>query len=1278
MKKTHVLVPVLIAAFMAISASLPAQEYIYGATQKNSQNGIGGTIYRIDSETSAVTTEIEFPVENVGATNPFTGLIKHSNGLYYGASGNPGVIYEYNQSTEIYTVLYEFTTSSGGFRPNGELIEGSNGNLYGVTYNGPGGSSFLYEYNVVDDIYTPVKDLGIRQANGALVEVSAGVFYGSTQIGGFGQGVIFKYDLNQDLLTEPIVFNGGGNGAKPSGALEMVGADELYGTTKQGGSNNGGVLFKYDTRLDQYTVLYEFSQSTSGSIPNPPLLTNNGMIYGTCLSGGTGSLGTLYKYDPNTTNFTILKNFNFNDSDGGSPSSELIQSADGNIYGVSQIGGLNVFELYGNVFKLNVATDAVSNVGAFNTSNGERPIGTLAEISSGVFLGTTSLGGSSNQGVIFEINASNGNITKKIDMNEAPFGFNIAGALKLGKDDLLYGVTKEGGLHGGGTLFSFDPENQTLNHVYSFEEASGMAPDAGITVLNNTLIYGVTRYGGSNSGGTLFEYNLDTDAYTILHNFQGSNGTLSSPLIVSDIVYGTDSEAGTFSSGIFYEFDLNTSTYSTLENFEGGNNGGNPRGDLLLADNGRIYGVGQTGGTSGKGIIYRYEINNELLAKEHDFSIGSSPAGGLVQGVSGPLYGVTEVGGANNEGIIFSFAYRTVQDPNGIFTKLYDCSTTSGTRLLNGLYFDGSDILFGEARNSQGMSIGESFKFQLSTTTYTSISTTGYEPVGGLTQYCNAPIVTSNQSQNETTCPTDNLTLSFTAQFEDDIVWKKDGTIIPNETSSSFTITSATTGDSGLYTMEASNNCETTIGSVQVTVNDLEASTTITDAECFGDLGSVTISASGGTMPYQYSIAGSGNSQASPEFNNLVADSYQFEVFDQEGCSIIVNATVSEPDELTVATSKANISCYGLANGAIVVTPNGGTAPYEYSLDGISYDDLDVFFELVADTYTVHVRDANGCEATKPNVVITEPAETVFSVSTTNATCEGSLDGEVTINVTSGVAPYTFRLVGGADQSSNVFSGLNPGIYNFRITNADVCITEVQAVEVQADVTIASTISTTDVSCFGEADGTLAVTASGGTAPYEFSIDGSNFQSSATFSALVAGAYDVTVRDDNGCSGMINFSITEPDALEIDVTQNGGDFTVTSTGGTAPYEYKVDGGAYQSSGTFNNLAPGDHSFTVKDANGCETTSSVFSIILGSAVSLEPVIYPNPTTNEVSVEGIEYSLAKVYGLNGQLLKTFSQGDRINLGNLEEGMYLINFIKSGRKIRSVRIRKKSQDN
>ncbi|MFB6307223.1 MAG: SprB repeat-containing protein, partial [Flavobacteriales bacterium] len=368
-------------------------------------------------------------------------------------------------------------------------------------------------------------------------------------------------------------------------------------------------------------------------------------------------------------------------------------------------------------------------------------------------------------------------------------------------------------------------------------------------------------------------------------------------------------------------------------------------------------------------------------------------------------------------------------------------------------------------------------------------------------------------------------------------------------------------------------------------------------------------STSGGTSPYQYSIDnGSNFHQDSTTFPDQCAGSYDLEVKDDNGCSTTSSINVNEPSELVFNTSVDSASGNGICDGKIEFTSvSGGTTPYDYSIDngGNFYRDSTVYPDQCAGTYDLIVKDDNGCDDSA-TVTLGEPDELSFSTIVDSASCKGNSDGKIEFdNISGGVKPYQFSIDNGSSfQSDSVFNNLSAGTYNL-ILKDDNGNDDSATVTVEEPDTLDFTVSIDSASCNGVCDGEIDFTStSGGTTPYEYSIDnGSSYQSNSTFSGECAGNYDLKVKDANNCEVDSTVSIKEPNALSFNTSTdstscNGvcdGKIEFTSTnGGTSPYDYSIDnGGNYHTDSTvFPDRCAGSYDLIVKDANGCDDSSTV--------------------------------------------------------------------------------------
>ena len=354
-------------------------------------------------------------------------------------------------------------------------------------------------------------------------------------------------------------------------------------------------------------------------------------------------------------------------------------------------------------------------------------------------------------------------------------------------------------------------------------------------------------------------------------------------------------------------------------------------------------------------------------------------------------------------------------------------------------------------------------------------------------------------------------------------------------------------------------------------------------------------SISGGTAPYSYSLDGS-NFQASERFTGLAAGSYQLTVKDANGCLYSENVeleNIAGPNELTISSSSSSCS---EANGEVMVTAvTGGTAPYTYSIDGINFQAEQSFASLLAGSYELTVKDANGCTFSKEVVLEDIPGPTALNAETTPSSC-GQADGTLQVNSQSGgTAPYSYSLDGINYQQEALFTGLSAGEQQLRVKDANGCV-------YQESITIGSTggptgleAEATAATC-GESNGLIRLLAvNGGTAPYSYSINGTTYQASETFSVLRAGSYNLSVKDANGCTFSKEVVVDDASGATAiatsstpsTCTENTGSLQLESvSGGTAPYTYSIDGINYQAEALFSGLGAGSYTVYVKDANSC--------------------------------------------------------------------------------------------
>ncbi|HEV7782633.1 MAG TPA: SprB repeat-containing protein, partial [Chitinophagaceae bacterium] len=262
---------------------------------------------------------------------------------------------------------------------------------------------------------------------------------------------------------------------------------------------------------------------------------------------------------------------------------------------------------------------------------------------------------------------------------------------------------------------------------------------------------------------------------------------------------------------------------------------------------------------------------------------------------------------------------------------------------------------------------------------------------------------------------------------------------IPVTAATPYTFTNVS---SGPHTIIVTDGPGCITDPIQVSVPAGPVITTVvnkTNVLCNGNAtGTITVMQPAlGATPFQYSIDGV-IWQSSNNFSGLLAGAYTVYYRSANGCQGSQIAIITEPTALTAGTAMIPVICNSENNGTITITPGGGVGPYQYSLDGVTWQ-TNNSFSLAAGNYTVRIRDANGCIITR-NVPVTQPAVLTASSLNTNASCDGGNDGRITVNAVGGNAGYSYATDGTSFQASNIFS-VAPGNYTITVRDILGCAT---------------------------------------------------------------------------------------------------------------------------------------------------------------------------------------------------------------------------------------------
>jgi len=445
-----------------------------------------------------------------------------------------------------------------------------------------------------------------------------------------------------------------------------------------------------------------------------------------------------------------------------------------------------------------------------------------------------------------------------------------------------------------------------------------------------------------------------------------------------------------------------------------------------------------------------------------------------------------------------------------------------------------------------------------------------------------------------------------------------------------------------------------------------------------GSDGAVSLGASGGISPYQYSKDGT-NFQGTTGFTSFAAGTYLFTVKDAKGCVKTINATITEPSFLAAtANTTQQVSCFGGNNGIIQVSGSGGTSPYQYSNNGTAYLSANSFSGLTVGNYSFWVKDANGCVKTTANTSITQPTDIVSVISIKNdVKCFNGNDGSLTVVATGGTGTFSYAKDGSNFQVSSNFLNLTAQTYTISVKDQNACVKTLTAQILQPAAFEVRPVSNQNLSCFGNNTGRLEVLGTGGTPTYLYSIDNATFQSSNVFTGLAAGIYTIYAKDAHNCLfNLGNNVLSQPNEIVVNLLEKldvdcdyyqKGAFKVAATGGIGSFTYNLSGqdlkfnpvtGQANSTGAFTDLFAGNYTINTQDATGCAKSFPVTIVPKNSHITFQVskvlpsncnVLDGSITINSVGGGNDPYQ----YRLSTQ--NTF--GNNKNFSGLRNGKYIV---------------------
>jgi len=529
-----------------------------------------------------------------------------------------------------------------------------------------------------------------------------------------------------------------------------------------------------------------------------------------------------------------------------------------------------------------------------------------------------------------------------------------------------------------------------------------------------------------------------------------------------------------------------------------------------------------------------------------------------------------------------------------------------------------------------------------------------YAPIANITVVQNVSCNTGNNGQLSVVASSGLAPYSYT--------WKKSGANVSIGTQSLIVGLEA-----DIYRVIVSDNrgCKDSASAEVTEPTALALSSTKQDPQCYGNNGSITITASGGTPPYVYSFD-NGVTYQSSNTKSLPFGQYQLRVKDANNCEVnsASAVTLNQASAIAAVLTATPTSCFGSADGQISVSASGGnigTTGYQYQWNDPNLQTTAVATGLIAGAYQVTVYDAVGCSRSFSKTVTSPDSLIVSTVSKQNLTCYNDGSGILTITAFGGNTKAYSIDNGATTAATGNFTGLDAGTYSIAVSDNKSCqayyeIPQTQVLT-QPNEIIVQSIVVDSTSCFEFSDGEIVLSASGGT-NLKYSINGGvSYSTNGTFTTLAHGPYTIDITDNNSCPANFGtFSATQnvgrPGKLIVSNLINSnvtcfdsanGQVQVVASGGRLK-EYNIDGGlGYQTAPIFLNQSHGSYYLTVKDQNQCPVTYNVnrtFALSRPDSAIVESI-----TANEPLCNGSTNGSIEIIASGGNIL-TYSINNGVN--------------------------------
>jgi uncharacterized repeat protein (TIGR03803 family) len=356
------------------------------------------------------------------------------------------------------------------------------------------------------------------------------------------------------------------------------------------------------------SVLHTLGSSGDGALPLGSLMqASDGNLYGVTSSGGANGRGALIRVTAAGVE-SVLYSFSADGGDGEYPYGSLLEADDGNLYGMTPSGGANGV---GSVIRFAMPAGPESVLYSFKSTggDGQNPSGSLIRAHDGNFYGLTYSGGGAGAGAVIRITPAGDESVLYSFNSVARDGTFPYGSLIEGKDGNLYAMTYGGGATGYGAVVEVTLAGvETVLYSFGSKPDDGIYPAADLIEASDGNFYGMTYEGGANDNGAIVRI-TPAGTESVVHSFgSGSDGAFprGSLIQASDgNLYGLTEEGGTAGAGALIKLTLPAGTESVVYSFTAGADGKAPRGSLIQALDANLYGMTQQGGVNGSGVVFR-------------------------------------------------------------------------------------------------------------------------------------------------------------------------------------------------------------------------------------------------------------------------------------------------------------------------------------------------------------------------------------------------------------------------------------------------------------------------------------------------------------------------------------------------------------------------------------------------------------------------------------------------------------------------------------------------